>query len=98
MPNWTKKHFTVSQAMPVRRGTKQRVYKLVDYNNDEVKGSWYPEEIQEITDNQYRIEKFLRRRTLPDGTNELFVSWEGWPDKYNSWIKETDNSDVIRNE
>ena len=90
MPNWTKEHFTVSQALPVIRGTKRRVYKLVNYNNDELKGSWYPEKIQEITDNQYRIEKVLKRRTLPDGTKELFVRWEGWPDKYNSWIKETD--------
>ena len=95
MLNWTKEHFTVSQALPVRRGTQRRVYKLVDYNNDEVKGSWYPEEVQEITDNQYRIEKVLRSRTLPDGTKELFVRWEGWPDKYNSWIKETDKYDVI---
>ena len=95
MPNWTKEHFTISQALPVRRGIKRRVYKLVDYNNDEVKGSWYPEEIQEITDNQYRIEKVLRKRTLPDGTKELFVRWEIWPEKYNSWIKEADKYDVI---
>ena len=94
MPNWSKEHFTVSQALPVR-GTKRCIYKLVDYNNDEVKGSWYPEEIQEITDNQYRIEKVSRRRTLPDGTKELFVRWEGWQDKYNSWIKESDKYDVI---
>ena len=46
MPNWTKEHFTVLKALPVRRGTKRRVYKFVNYNNDEVKGSWYPEEIQ----------------------------------------------------
>ena len=31
MPNWTKEHFTVSQAMPVKRGTKRRVYQLMDY-------------------------------------------------------------------
>ena len=95
MPNWTKEYFTVSQALPLRRGTKRRVYTLVDYNNGEVKGSWYPEEIQEITDNQYRIEKVLRNRTLPDNTKELFVRSEGGPDKYNSWIKETDKYDVI---
>ena len=34
MPNWTKEHFTVSQALVLRRGTKRRVYELVDYNND----------------------------------------------------------------
>ena len=52
MPNWTKEHLTESQTLPVRRGTKRRVYKLVNFNNDDdVKGSWYPEKIQEITDN-----------------------------------------------
>ena len=84
MPNWTKEHFTVSQAVPPKRGTKRFVYNLVDYNDEAVKGSWYPEELQEISDNQYRIEKVLQRRTLPDGTKELFVRWEGWPEKYNS--------------
>ena len=68
MPNWTNKHFTVSQAVSLKRKTKRRVYKFVDYNDKAVKGSWYPEELQEISDNQYRIEKVLQRRTLPDGT------------------------------
>ena len=95
MPNWTKEHFTVSQAVPHRRGSKRLLYKLVVYNDKAVKGSWYPEEIQEISDNQYRIEKVLRRRILPDGTKELFVRWEGWPKEYNSWIKETDKYDVV---
>ena len=95
MANLTKEHFTVSHAVPPRRGTKRRVYKYVDYDDEPVKCSWYPEELQEISDNQYRIDKVLQRRTLPDGTNKLFVRWEGWTDKYNSWIKETDKYDVI---
>ena len=66
MPNWNKEHFTISKAVPPRKGTKRRIYKLVDYNNEDVKGSWYPEELQEISDNQYRIEKVLRRRSLPN--------------------------------
>ena len=57
MPNWSKEHFTVSKAVPPKTGTKRRVHKLVDYNDDNVKGSWYPEELQEISDNQYRFEK-----------------------------------------
>ena len=32
MPNKTKKHYIVSQAVPLRKGTKRGVYKLVDYN------------------------------------------------------------------
>ena len=43
IPNWTKEHFTVSQAVPPRQRTKRHVYKLVDYNDKDVKGSWYPE-------------------------------------------------------
>ena len=77
MPNWTKEHFTVSQAVPPRKGIKRRIYKLVDYNNETVKSSWYPEKIKIIPDNQYRIKKVLRRHTLPNGTKELFVWWNG---------------------
>ena len=95
MPNWTKEHFTVSKAVPPRKGTKRCIYKLVDYNDEDVKGSWYPEELQEFSDNQYRIENVLRRRTLPNGTKEIFVRWEGWPEKYNSWITETEKYDVV---
>ena len=40
----------------------------MDYNNETVSGSWHLDKIQEILDNQYRIKKVLRRRTLPDGT------------------------------
>ena len=49
MPNSTKEHFTVSQAVRPRRGTKRRVYKLVDYNDEAVNETWYSEELQEIS-------------------------------------------------
>ena len=39
MPNLTKVHFTVSQAEPPRRGTMRRVYKLLDYQDEFVKGN-----------------------------------------------------------
>ena len=95
MPNWTKEHFTVSKAVPPRNRTNRRVYQLMDYNNEAIKGRLYPGEFQEIFDNQYRIEKVLQRPTLPDGTKEIYVCWEYWPDKYNSWIKERDKYDVV---
>ena len=41
MLNYTKEHITDSQAVLTKRGTKRRVYKLVDYNDEAVKGSWY---------------------------------------------------------
>jgi len=94
MPNWSKEHFIVDQDAEQRRGTKRRVYKIKDYNDEPVKGKWYPEELQKINSNQYRIEKVLRRRTAPDGSKELFVKWEGWPEKFNSWIREADQYNV----
>ena len=57
MPNWTKTHFKVSQAVLPKRGTKRSVYKLIDFSNEIVKGSWYPTKLQEISNNKYRIEK-----------------------------------------
>ena len=84
VPYWTKEHFTVSQAVPPRKGIKRRIYNLVDYKDEPVKDSWYSEQLQEISNNQYRIKKVLRRRTLPDITIEIFVRLENWSDKYNS--------------
>ena len=39
MSNWTKEHFTVSKAVPPRKGTNRRIYKLVDYNIEDVKAA-----------------------------------------------------------
>ena len=57
IPNWTMEHFPVSKAVPPRKRTKCREYKLMDDNDETVKGIWYPVVIQQISDNQYRIEK-----------------------------------------
>ena len=81
MPNETKEHFTVSQKVPIRKGTKRRVDKLVDYHNDAGNSSWYPKELQKLLENLYRIEKFFRKLTLPDGTKQVFVFWKGWIDR-----------------
>ena len=94
MPNWSKEHFTVDEVQNPRRGNKRRVYKIADYNNDPVTGVWYPEELQQISQNQYRIERVLKRRKAADGSTELFVKWEVWPEKVNSWINKTDKYDV----
>lgn len=95
MPNWSKEHFQVRDVPQSRKRAKRPVYKLEDFSGDEVKGSWYPEELQAISDNQYRIEKVLKKRTLADGTKEKLVRWEGWPEKFNSWINEEDEYNVV---
>ena len=69
MPNSTKMHFIVSQAVPPKIGSKRRVYNLLDYKDEAMRGTWYSEEIMKISYNQYRIDKMLRRRILRHGTN-----------------------------
>ena len=51
MPNWSKKHCTVRKALLPRKRTKGRVYKLMDYNDESVKDSWYPQKIQNFLEN-----------------------------------------------
>ena len=63
----------MSQKVPPIIETKRSLYKLGDYNDDALKRSWYREKLQKISDNQYRIEKVWRRRTLPDGTKNIYL-------------------------
>ena len=86
IPNWSEEHFLINKA-DVHK--KRRVYKLRDYENEDMTGTWYPEELQPIDKNRYLIEKILRRRTAPSGQNEIFIKWKGWPVKFNSWIPES---------
>jgi len=36
----------------------------------------------------YEVEKVLKTRKVGNKTESL-VKWKGWPDKYNSWIGES---------
>ena len=85
LPNWSREHFVVEKN---NSGPKS-VYKLKDKGDEEVKGSWYPEEVQPIDKNQYMIEKILKHRKR-GRKSEVLVKWMGWPAKFNSWIPESD--------
>ena len=93
MPNWSREQFTVTSMVP--QGDKRvrnswPVYTLNDDGGEELSGKWYPEQIQQIRDNEYEVERLLTRLTATDGARELFVKWRDYPAKYNSWIKEKD--------
>ena len=91
MPNWFREQFTVSSMVPQadKRSRNSRPgYTLKDESGEELRGKWYPEEIQQIRDNYYEVERVLKRRTAADGTRELFFKWRDYLAKYNSWIKE----------
>ena len=52
-------------------------------------GIFYEQELQKvkITDEVYIIEKVLKTKKVK-GKTEYLVKWRGFPDKFNSWVKD----------
>ena len=73
---------------PTKDRNSRPVYTLKDDSCEELRGKWYPEEIQQIRHDDYEVERVLKRRTAADGTRELFVKWRDDYARYNSWISE----------
>ena len=91
MPNFSKEIFTVSQQIP----RHPPVYKLKDYDQEELSGTFYNEELQKVIkeDDVYEVEKVLKTRGK--GKNkEVFVKWLGYPAKFNSWIPASEVKDI----
>ena len=68
------------------------VYKLVDWDDEDLEGTFYEHEIQAVTvdeKTEYHIETILRKRTR-NGQKQVLVRWLHWPKKYDSWIPEYD--------
>jgi Integrase core domain len=83
-PNYSHEVFIIQQVIlrePV-------VYKLKDLMNEEITGVFYEPEIQKVTfdeNTEYFIDKIISTK-VKSGRKLAFVSWEGWPEKFNSWI------------
>ena len=84
LPSWTTELFTISARIPRR----PPVYKLKDYDGEELEGTFYEQELQRVvkSDDLYQVEKVLRKRKKW-GKTEYFVKWVGYPDKFNSWVR-----------
>ena len=83
-PRWTEEVFTVSEV----HYTEPITYKLKDFNGEEIKGSFYEQELQKTTQEMFRIEKVIRRK----GDKSL-VKLVGYADEFNSWV---DNKDLVK--
>ena len=89
LPNYTEEMFTIYQ----RFSRQVPVYKLKDDAGEILDGTFYEAELQKVVkeDDVYRVEKVLRKRKHK-GVVEYFVKWKGYPDKFNSWVVESDIS------
>ena len=45
----------------------------------------------------FRIEKILKKRGTNRRNKEVLVKWRGYPNKYNSWIKESELHSIAQN-
>ena len=87
LPNWTWEIFTISKILD----TNPKTYILKDYNGDELKGSFYREELQlsRQPEDFYLIEKVIDEKKVRN-KKQYLVKWLGYSDKFNSWISEDD--------
>ena len=83
LPNFSKEIFTVSKALP----RDPTVYKLKDYEGEELKGTFYDNELQKVIkhDDVYEVEKILKKRGKGKNVQYL-VSWSQYLSKFNSWV------------
>jgi len=81
-PNWTDETYKIKK---VKQKLNKPVFELTDKDNNELKQSFYPEQVQKIFDNEYRIEKIIKEKRVR-GKLLFFVKWTNYPDSYNSWI------------
>lgn len=68
------------------------LYRLSDLLNFKIDGSFYQSELQTVNKNDdavWEIEKVLRKRKH-NRRMQLFVKWLGYPNRFNSWIDESD--------
>ena len=82
-PNWTEEIFTIDKVLP----TKPVTYSIVDLTGEEIKGSFYEQELQKAKQQTFRIEKVIRRHNKK---KMALVKWSGYPDKFNSWVSSKD--------
>ena len=86
---WTGELFQISNRKK-RQG--RPLYSLADYSGEEIKSTFYPEELQPVNISEntvYKIEKILKTRTRKR-RKEYLVRWLGWPSKYDSWVTSAD--------
>ena len=60
---------------------------ISDLNSEKIAGSFYEKELLKTNQNEYRIEKVIKRKG-----NKLYVKWKGYDNSFNSWI---DKKDIV---
>ena len=79
--NWSEEVFVVSKI----KNTAPWTFIIHDLNGEEIVGTFYEKDLQETNQQEFRIEKMIRRKG-----NKLYVKWKGYHKSFNSWIDKKD--------
>ena len=63
------------------KNTVPWTYVINDLNDEEITGIFYEKELQKTNQEEFRIEKVIRRKE-----DKLYVKWKGYNNSFNSWI------------
>lgn len=82
---WSGEIFVISERH-LRGGLP--IYRLKDYSDEEIKGTFYQPELQKVDvreDDMFKVERIVKTRGR--GRNKQYlVKWLHWPSKFNSWV------------
>ena len=84
MPNWSEEIFIIKKIKNTVPWTYV-INDLNDLNGEEIIGTFYENELQGTKQNEFRIEKVIKRKG-----DKLYVKWKGCDNSFNSWIDEKD--------
>ena len=77
LPNWSEEIFIINKV----KNTVPWTYLINDLNGEEIKGSFYEKELQKTDQEEFRIEKVIKKKG-----NKLYVKWQGYDNSFNRWI------------
>ena len=77
MPNWSEEVFVIKKV----KNTVPWTYVINDLNGEEITGTFYEKELQKTNQEEFRIEKVIRRKG-----DKLYVQWKRYNNSFNSWI------------
>ena len=83
-PNWSEEVFVIKKV----KNTVPWTYVTNGLNGEEIMGTFYEKELQKTNEEEFRIEKAIRRKG-----DKLYVKWKGPKNSFNSWI---DKKDIIK--
>ncbi len=100
---WSREVFTVVRRQ--RRNGVLPLYSLEDLAGEQITGTFYTRELQRVPRKSlerdlWRVESVLKtKRVKTRGkkgktTKQVYVKWEGYPKKFNSWVNASDVEDV----